>query len=377
MKIIVGPDGKKRQLTDEQYKEYRQIKSDYDFWDRKQAVRKVMLNSCYGALLNRFFRFSDQRMGQSVTLSGRVVMKHMARSTNKEIMGKYEFGEAIIYGDTDSVFFTLQKEFSSNASIDDVVKRADDICKKINDGMADAMSKSFFISKERNTISIGREIVGSRAMFKAGKKRYAIAIVDKEGSREKSMKIMGMDTKRTEIPENVRKFLKECIEAIVRDRKEEKDLKSMTKTFVDSFLSLPPWEMGRLCKVSNLTAGAVKRKKFDAGEIPNPRLHFSIIACDNTNQYIKFFNETDMELIRDGDRVAIFDLKNSSSRNPLDFDSIALPLGTRVVPDWFKNLSFNVDSMLEKLVYRKLEVTFDVLKWNLKPSQTFSDDVFS
>jgi intein/homing endonuclease len=81
------------------------------------------LNSLYGALLNKFFRFGDERMGASVTSSGRAITTHMIESIeyllagekrqlkkhttlNKE--GKYEHeytidSDAVVYGDTDSL----------------------------------------------------------------------------------------------------------------------------------------------------------------------------------------------------------------------------------------------------------------------------------
>lgn len=58
----------------------------------------------YGALLNAGSRFFDQRLGQSVTLSGRNITRHMAAKTNEMITGEYDhYGKSTIYGDTDSV----------------------------------------------------------------------------------------------------------------------------------------------------------------------------------------------------------------------------------------------------------------------------------
>jgi hypothetical protein len=75
----------------------------YDFWDKRQLVKKINLNSAYGALLNAGSRFFDQRLGQSTTLCGRLVAKHMASQVNDCLTGDYEhMGKAIIYGDTDS-----------------------------------------------------------------------------------------------------------------------------------------------------------------------------------------------------------------------------------------------------------------------------------
>ncbi len=57
----------------------------------------------YGSLLSPSCRFFDQRIGQSTTLSGRQVVKHMISSVNEIITGEYDHvGDAVIYGDTDS-----------------------------------------------------------------------------------------------------------------------------------------------------------------------------------------------------------------------------------------------------------------------------------
>jgi DNA polymerase elongation subunit (family B) len=49
----------------------------FEYYDKRQLVRKILLNSAYGALLNEHCRFYDKRIGQSVTLSGRQIVKHM------------------------------------------------------------------------------------------------------------------------------------------------------------------------------------------------------------------------------------------------------------------------------------------------------------
>lgn len=84
-------------------KKYREtsVKSEQEYWDKRQLVRKILLNSLYGALLNMHCRFYDKRMGQSVTLTGRQIVKHMSAQVNEIITGEYDFhGKAIIYGDS-------------------------------------------------------------------------------------------------------------------------------------------------------------------------------------------------------------------------------------------------------------------------------------
>jgi DNA polymerase elongation subunit (family B) len=75
-----------------------------NFWDKRQLVKKINLNSLYGAILNPGSRFFDHRIGQSTTLTGRRITRHMCAQTNLLLDGEYSHtGKSIIYSDTDSV----------------------------------------------------------------------------------------------------------------------------------------------------------------------------------------------------------------------------------------------------------------------------------
>ena len=78
-----------------------------DYWDKQQHVRKIGLNSVYGAVTNEGSMFVDVRMGQSCTLTGRCTTRHMGSVINQTIIGDYKLGEMIVYGDTDSIYFTV------------------------------------------------------------------------------------------------------------------------------------------------------------------------------------------------------------------------------------------------------------------------------
>jgi DNA polymerase elongation subunit (family B) len=76
-------------------------KEAVEYWDKQQLVRKIGLNSLYGALLNKGSRFNDVRLGQSTTLTGRCITRHMACKTNEILDGEYDYkGRSIIYGDS-------------------------------------------------------------------------------------------------------------------------------------------------------------------------------------------------------------------------------------------------------------------------------------
>ncbi len=115
----------------------------FDYYDKRQLVRKILLNSAYGALLNEHCRFYDKRIGQSVTLSGRQIVKHMMSTINETVEGVYSHeGNAIVYGDTDSCYFTayptLKPQIESGA-----LEWNKETCIGLYDGIADNANDSF------------------------------------------------------------------------------------------------------------------------------------------------------------------------------------------------------------------------------------------
>ena len=82
-------------------KKSAETEEDKAFWDKRQLVKKINLNSLYGAILNPGCRFFDKRIGQSTTLTGRIIARHMDAYINECITGTYDHtGESIIYGDS-------------------------------------------------------------------------------------------------------------------------------------------------------------------------------------------------------------------------------------------------------------------------------------
>lgn len=378
--------------------DYKELEEQAHYYNRLQHVQKIFLNSTYGALLNRFFRFADPRFGQSVTLSGRVITKHMARKANEVITGKYEFGEALIYGDTDSAYLTLAPlmrepdiaSLSETEKQDMAVELADIVAEEVNQSFPAKMAEMFFVTEEKGQIvTAGREIVARRGLFKNAKKRYALAVYDKEGLRKPELKIMGMETQRSDTPKYIQDFLKEGIRLAVAEGQGRDRLFQHAQEFRAQFRKRDPWTLGRPCRVSNLTVnsraldvfyGRVEAEQMTRTEkaqatMKKPQVHYSVTASYNTNRYIDLFNDRTLPRISDGDKVEIIDLTKGTG-NPLEVDTIAIPVGITSVPKWMKDLPYDTRSAEEKLVDKKIDNVFGVLGWDFKPPTTASDDVF-
>lgn len=364
-------------------------KDEADYWDRIQATRKIFLNATYGALLNAFFRFNDPRFGQSVTLSGRVVTKHMIRQGNLLLGGDYDFGKHCVYGDTDSAYLSIEEFVDKNfamlkgdidAMLDQVVPYVDDLAAKVNGTFPSVMDQSFLVGEDRGRlIECNREIVGRKGLFKIGKKkRYAVAVVEEEGRRVRKPKIMGMETQRSDTPDFMQKFLKTLMNGVLFEDWDFDAVRKQVDELRDSFWSADVRMLGRPTKASKVTLGTQQMNAWIAGGSrgPKPFLHFGVTAASNFNDYRLYHGDTITPEIGNGEKVLIFDLLPDPTRNPKGHSSIALSTNVTNIPEWFKALPFDVRSAQEALVQAKAENMFEMLGWKFPVQKNVADQVF-
>ena len=204
-------------------------KIEEEYWDKRQLVKKINLNSLYGAILNPGCRFFDKRIGQSTTLTGRSIAKHMDAYVNECITGKYDHvGETIIYGDTDSCYFSawpvVKQEVEEGRmewSKEIAIALYDGIADQVNASFPGFMEQAFHVPREMGAvIRGGREVVASKGLF-ITKKRYAVMIIDKEGKRVDTdgkpgkVKAMGLDLKRSDTPVVIQNFLSDILHDVL------------------------------------------------------------------------------------------------------------------------------------------------------------------
>jgi len=345
-----------------------------EFWDKRQLVKKINLNSLYGAILNPGCRFFDIRIGQSVTLTGRCITKHMAAKTNEIITGEYDHkGDSIIYGDTDSVYFSaykpLQKEITAGQipwEKENVIALYDKISSEVNSSFAGFMTKAFHCPKSRGeVIAAGRELVASKGLF-ITKKRYAVLYFDKEGQRTDTegsmgkMKAMGLDLKRSDTPVFVQDFLSELLMMVLTNKTEEDVLKRISE-FRAEFKSRPGWEKGSPKRANKITEYLGKENKQGRANMPG-----HVRASINWNKCRELYGDKYSMPITDGAKVIVCKLKN----NPLDYTSIAYPVDELRIPKWFQELPFDSEAMESTIVDQKIDNLIGVLNWDVQSTET-------
>jgi hypothetical protein len=349
------------------------------FWDKRQLVKKINLNSLYGAILNPGCRFYDKRLGQSTTLTGRQIVKHMSAEVNKVITGEYDHvGDAVIYGDTDSVYFSAYPILKDDIEAgkvpwtkETVIQLYDQVCEQANSSFKDFMQRAFHCPKSRSdVIAAGREIVGESGLF-ITKKRYAILVYDDEGTRRDDdgepgkVKAMGLDLRRSDTPVYMQEFLMEILLMVLQSHA-EKDILERITAFRKEFENMPGWEKGSPKRANKI--GHYRKEEQRKGKANMPG---HVRASINWNTLKRMNGDRYSQEIVDGMKVIVCKLK----QNPLGYTSVAYPTDELRLPDWFKELPFDDTAMAETIIDLKLKNLIGVLDIDLedtKRNNTFS-----
>ena len=361
------------------------------FYDQRQMAKKINLNALYGALLNQHCRFYDKRIGQSTTLTGRSISRHMGSQTNLIICGEYTHeGDAIVYGDTDSVYFSVFEAMKARGqgytlSKEESITMYDEIADAVNKTFPKFMNTTFHITEEQGKIiSAERENLADYSLF-IKKKRYVMRIYDDDGRRvdtngkKGKMKYMGVEIKRSDTPKIIQDILSEGLDVLL-DGKTEKEVMDVFVKFKEEILDIHPWLLGRPSGANAVTYYSDLYKEYMTGKSKKkPRLPGAIAGVIYYNQLLDLHGEEKLPRIGDASKVINCKLlKNSSG-----FNSISYPTDMVHFPEWFKKLPFDMDSTIDSIFIKKVENIFgvvgfhiDLLKANANFHNNFEEDEF-
>lgn len=369
-------------------------KEEQEFLDKRQLVRKILLNSAYGALLNQHCRFYDLRIGQSTTLNGRQIVKHMSAHLNEQITGEYDHtGASIVYGDTDSCYFSIWPIIKRQVDAGELawnkeraVEVYDELAENTNASFPEFMERAFHCPRKNgNIIKAGRELVADRGLF-ITKKRYAVNIYDKEGKRKDTngktgqIKAMGLDLKRSDTPKFIQEFLFAVLENVLAGHGRDRIVQQVTD-FKRQLRDMDSWLKGSPKSVNNLTMYAQKadaavhkmnNKLFKAGtDRGDANMPGHVRASLNWNYLRKLHGDNYSQQIVDGMRIVVCKLRD----NPLGMTSVAYPTDELRLPQWFTELPFDDAEMERVLVDEKIDNLLSVLDWDMRKATDINTTV--
>jgi DNA polymerase elongation subunit (family B) len=303
----------------------------------------------------------------------------MDAHVNECIFGRYDHtGEAIVYGDTDSCYFTawpaIREEVEAgrmewNKEI--AVALYDSIADQVNQSFPGFMERAFHCPREMGSvIRGGREIVATRGLF-ITKKRYAVMIYDKENKRldvngkPGKVKAMGLDLKRSDTPKVIQDFLSEVLDDVLQGTERDTIIEKI-REFKYAFSERPGWEKGSPKRVNNLTQYSKKEEREGRANMPG-----HVRAAMNWNTMRRMNADNYSMQIVDGMKTIVCKLKS----NALGWTSIGYPTDELHLPQWFRELPFDDGEMEATVVDQKIDNLLSVLNWDLA-SSTNTENTF-
>ena len=335
-----------------------------------QYVRKILLNSGYGAITNKYYRWFDPRLGSSITLSGQFVIQRAEMAINRYLnkLLKTDKVDYVIAIDTDSNYVNLQPlvdKFFADKSKAEVVDILDRVCEE---QLTKALNQEFDeIAKYQNVYEqkmvMGRENIADSAFWTA-KKRYAMNVWDIEGYRPEKpkLKIQGLEAIRSSTPQICREPLLKLIElCLVSD---EAEVQKAVQDLKKYFLTLRGEDIAFPRTMNNVWA-YTPRDNIGFKKGTPPHIRGAVLF----NRLIKQHKlENTWEFINNGEKGKFLWL-----REPNNVGSDVISYMT-AIPNEFKVRDYiDYQKMFQKIIIEPMEGILDPIGWSIEKKLTLTN----
>jgi DNA polymerase elongation subunit (family B) len=194
-----------------------------------QTAYKLINNSGYGAIANKYFRWFADYLAAAITESGQMTTQYVEIEVDKWLnrLFKTEGVSYVVYCDTDSAYITLDY-LVQKLGITDKVKATEAVLKFTEKQLVPFIDKTCLdLANRLNAFefktSMKVEKVCDKVFF-VRKKRYALNILFEEDIYfydKPKLKVTGLETVRSSVPQKSRDALKHCFKLIFEDKQDE------------------------------------------------------------------------------------------------------------------------------------------------------------
>ena len=333
--------------------------------ENNQMSVKILLNSLYGAMANKYFKYFDNALAESVTLTGQTVIQWAEKAINLELnkLLKTDNVDYVIAIDTDSVYINMAgvvEKFKPTNPVEFLDKISNEYFEKI---LKKAFDEFYFVTNGYTSrMEMAREVIADKGVWTA-KKRYILNVHNSEGVQyaEPKLKIMGIEAIKSSTPEVVRDKFKEVFKIIMTQT--ESDVQKFIANFKQEFKSLSPEQVSFPRGAQNIT------KWKDSTTIYAKATPIHVRGALLYNHHVNENNLTKKyETIKDGEKVKFCYLKtpNRIKENVIAFpNNLPRELGLHEYIDY--------DTQYEKAFVDPLRLILDAIGWRTEAVSSLDD----
>ena len=350
----------------------KRLENKMTILENQQMSIKILMNSLYGALGNKHFRYFNNHVAEAITTSGQLSIRWAENAINKEMNAALETDDKdyVIAIDTDSLYVNMN-EMVKKFNPKDPVKFLDKICREHFEGV---LEKSYAVLAKKldvmeNRMEMSREVIANRGVWIA-KKRYILNVHNNEGVQyaEPKMKMMGVDAVRSSTPQVCRDKFKKIFKVIIDEG--ETATQRFIADFKKEWKQLPPESVSfpRGCNISKKKDG-VPFTWADKKTIYKKACPIHVRGALLYNHYIKQAGlDQKYELVQNGEKIKFVYLKTPNS---IKENVIAYANDLPKELDLHRFVDYN--KQYEKAFVDPIKHLLDALNWDVEPVATLED----
>jgi DNA polymerase elongation subunit (family B) len=359
-----------KNLMKKAYKSGDAVKGE--FYNRRQHAYKIKLNDVYGCYAINGWRYTDGHkiISKAITLTGQRVTQESIKFVNKWMNKELgtEDKDYVVTSDTDSLFIQCKdlvlQRYPETKTKDEYIKAVLEIATEIqtaaNDNIDKVTREYFNVGKNPHYFELKQEVIIERGYF-AGKRRYAMYIVNKEGVTVDELDMKGLDLMKSNMTPMYSKFGEKLIQDIMFG-KPKAEIDQQIIDFKKHVKTIPIIDIAKPTGVRQVSA-YIERKP-GIGEIFS---HLKLKCPINTKAAIWYndllrFKKLDKQYpcFTEGDKMKYIQLKD----NPYRIDVIGF---TGKDPDFitqFIDQYADRDEGFEASLMNKLVGIYEDLGWD-------------
>ena len=342
----------------------RPLEAEINQLENNQMAIKILLNSLYGALANKYFKYFDNALAESVTLTGQLSIKWAEKAINQEMNKVLKTNkDYVIAIDTDSLYINFGP-LVEKLKPKDPVAAIDKLCQThFEKKLAEAYDKLYSnLNSYTPRMEMGREVIADRGIWTA-KKRYILNVHNSEGVQyaQPKLKIMGIEAIKSSTPEVVRNKFKEAFKIIISG--DEQQTRQFINEFKEEFKLLSPEMVSFPRSVQNVG------KWKDRHQIYSKGTPIHVRGALLYNHHVSdLFLDKKYSQINSGDKIKFSYLRLP---NPIKENVISFP---DYLPQEFKLHKYiDYDTQFDKTFIEPLNPILEAVGWSVKEQATLEE----